>query len=96
MPPCDDLWAVVLYDDADLDIVDVLPTMYTTRGEALRAAASAGGGYRLFPMTAAEIAWFVARGGSGGRVFVRQEQPAEEALMATAAGAVRKRGLVGR
>lgn len=66
-----------MYDDVDIEIVDILPIMYTTRDEAVRAAATANvfaGStcYRLFPMTSAEIAWFVARGGSGGRVFVRQ------------------------
>jgi hypothetical protein len=66
-----------MYDDADIEIVDILPIMYTTRDEAARAAVTANifaGStcYRLFPLTSAEIAWFVARGGSGGRVFVRQ------------------------
>lgn len=70
-----------MYDDADIEIVDILPIMYTTRDEAVRAAATANvfagsssssSCYRLFPMTSAEIAWLVARGGSGGRVFVRQ------------------------
>lgn len=73
-----------MYDDADIEIVDILPIMYTTRDEAARAAATANvfagsscassssSCYRLFPMTSAEIAWLVARGGSGGRVFVRQ------------------------
>lgn len=73
MPAFEELWAVVLYNE-DGDMADILPSMYTSRSEALAAAKKAGPKYCMYHMKSAEIAWFIEGGGGGGRVFIRDEQ----------------------
>ncbi len=73
MPAFEELWAVVLYNEGG-DMVDILPSMYTSRSEALAAAKKAGPKYCMYHMKSAEIAWFIEGGGGGGRVFIRDEQ----------------------
>lgn len=73
MPAFEELWAVVLYNERG-DMVDILPSMYTSRAEALAAAKKAGPKYCMYHMKSAEIAWFIEGGGGGGRVFIRDEQ----------------------